>query len=258
MNCYTSINFVKTCQNWLCPSCRCLCCMMAFAGAFTANQQLMHAHCFVYYDKSWMKTVLTCLTKIIAEQPSLTQYERPSTWKNQALITILWFVVLILRDLVLNFGFLFKLTLYSVEKNQNESDTTVDKGLSNFEVLQKYEYYLTTLIYLYCAGITDIRLVNGSRVNEGRLEVLFNSIWGTVCDESFSLESTAVVCMQLGYEPDGSVFVRPEVFGQGIGPIWLYGVSCRGTELSLIDCPRKGMENHSCQHSSDVGIICRG
>ena len=27
--------------------------------------------------KTWTKTVLTCFTKIIAEQPSLTQYERP-------------------------------------------------------------------------------------------------------------------------------------------------------------------------------------
>ena len=51
--------------------------MMAFAGAFTTKQQLMHPHCFVYYDNTWMKTVLTCLTKIIAEQPPLTQYDRP-------------------------------------------------------------------------------------------------------------------------------------------------------------------------------------
>ena len=29
------------------------------------------------YDKSWMKPILTSLTKMIAEQPSQTQYERP-------------------------------------------------------------------------------------------------------------------------------------------------------------------------------------
>ena len=51
--------------------------MMAFAGTFTTKQQLMHPHCFVYYDKTWMKRVFTCFTKIIAEQPSLIQYERP-------------------------------------------------------------------------------------------------------------------------------------------------------------------------------------
>ena len=30
---------------------------------------LMHPHCFVYYDKTWTKTVLACFTKMIAEQP---------------------------------------------------------------------------------------------------------------------------------------------------------------------------------------------
>ena len=34
-----------------------------FAGAFTTKQQLMHPHCFVYYDKTWMQTVMTCFTK---------------------------------------------------------------------------------------------------------------------------------------------------------------------------------------------------
>ena len=33
--------------------------------------------CVLQYIKTWMKTVLTCSTKMIAEQPSLTQYERP-------------------------------------------------------------------------------------------------------------------------------------------------------------------------------------
>ena len=58
-----SNQFCKTCQNWFRPSWRCLCCMMAFAGAFTTKQQLMHPYCFVYCDKTWMKIVLTCFTK---------------------------------------------------------------------------------------------------------------------------------------------------------------------------------------------------
>ena len=69
-----SNQFCKACQNCFC---RCLRCMMAFAGAFTTKQQLMHPHCIVYYDKTWMKTDLTCFTKMIDEQPSLTQFQRP-------------------------------------------------------------------------------------------------------------------------------------------------------------------------------------
>ena len=69
----TAIIFGKTCQNWIAQvgvAC-------AFAGTFTRKQQVMHLHCFVSYNKTWMKTVLTCFTKMTAEQPSLTQHERP-------------------------------------------------------------------------------------------------------------------------------------------------------------------------------------
>ena len=39
-----SNQFGRTCQNWFCPSWRCMWCMMAFAGAFTTKQQWMHIH----------------------------------------------------------------------------------------------------------------------------------------------------------------------------------------------------------------------
>ena len=37
----------KTCQNWFCPSWHCLCCIMAFEGAFTTKRQLIHLHCML-------------------------------------------------------------------------------------------------------------------------------------------------------------------------------------------------------------------
>ena len=58
-------------------------------GSFHNKQQLMHPHCFVYYDKTWMKTVLTCFTEMIAEQPSLTQYKQPCTMMKEKLIYML-------------------------------------------------------------------------------------------------------------------------------------------------------------------------
>lgn len=67
---------------------------------------------------------------------------------------------------------------------------------------------LIVIIYYYAVSIQcnhgDVRLVNGTLPNEGRVEVCITSIWGTVCDETgWGKEDAEVICRQLGYTPNG-------------------------------------------------------
>lgn len=43
-----------------------------------------------------------------------------------------------------------------------------------------------------------VRLVGGPGQLEGRLEVVHNGVWGTVCDNGFTDEAATVVCRTLG------------------------------------------------------------
>jgi hypothetical protein len=41
------------------------------------------------------------------------------------------------------------------------------------------------------------RLMGGKNKYEGRVEVLYNDVWGTVCDDGFNEKNAMVVCKQL-------------------------------------------------------------
>ena len=100
-------------------------------------------------------------------------------------------------------------------------------------------------------------MVGGDSHQEGRVEVLFNGNWGTVCDDRWDLEDANVVCRMLGYgvatSAPGSAW-----FGAGDGEIILDEMSCSGEEDDLSECDHNGYLNHDCSHSEDAGVVCSG
>ncbi|EDO39898.1 predicted protein, partial [Nematostella vectensis] len=108
--------------------------------------------------------------------------------------------------------------------------------------------------------VPHVRLVGGSLPSEGRVEVLHDGAWGTVCDDEWDIKDGNVVCRSLGYRFALQVHkVGPKEtssFGGGSGPIWMDNVGCRGNESSLADCQFNGWGVHNCDHEEDAGVVC--
>ena len=102
-----------------------------------------------------------------------------------------------------------------------------------------------------------LRLANGNRTSEGRVEIFYNGTWGTVCDDSWDLRDAVVVCRQLGY-PSALTAIGRASFGPGIGTIWLDNVGCRGSESSIDMCQHNGWGDHNCVHGEDASVVCGG
>ncbi|KAG7516091.1 scavenger receptor cysteine-rich domain-containing group B protein-like [Solea senegalensis] len=99
----------------------------------------------------------------------------------------------------------------------------------------------------------QVRLVNGETRCQGRLEVLYNGQWGTVCDDEWDIVNAKVVCQQLHC----GMAVHGKSFGQGKGSILLDNVKCKGNEMALSECRNVGWGNHNCYHFEDVSVTCK-
>ena len=59
----------------------------------------------------------------------------------------------------------------------------------------------------------QLQLAGGNIVNEGRVEICINNVWGTVCGDSWGRAAATVVCRQLGYPTQGwSKFMRSTMY----------------------------------------------
>eukprot|EP00057_Strongylocentrotus_purpuratus_P006345 XP_011660819.1 PREDICTED: galectin-3-binding protein-like [Strongylocentrotus purpuratus] len=103
--------------------------------------------------------------------------------------------------------------------------------------------------------ITDkLRLVDGTCNSEGRVEIFYDGVWGTICDDFWDDTDAGVVCRSLGYS--SGTAVGSAEFGQGSGDIIFDNVECSAGDTALEYCRSNAPFDNNCSHAEDAGVRC--
>jgi cathepsin L/cathepsin K len=97
----------------------------------------------------------------------------------------------------------------------------------------------------------SIRLSQGVSYSEGRVEVILNGHWHTICDPNWDIADANAVCNELGF--GGAMFALSQAyFGEGKVTTLTNDRNCSRNEF-IVSCLR---QTGNCSHGNDVGVIC--
>ena len=127
------------------------------------------------------------------------------------------------------------------------------------------------MLALHCEE-GDLRLIGGSTINQGMVEVCKNETWGNICstNRQWGQPEANVTCRQLGFSQHGISYYTHSCSIQSlwsynvhagamarldfsIGQAYYNNILCTGRETWLIDCQRDTIGS-SCYPT--VGVQC--
>lgn len=129
--------------------------------------------------------------------------------------------------------------------------------MTNKEADGKKSVLRHLLSITWLSALFSVKLIGGPSPKEGMVQVYYNNIWGSVCDQMWDAKDADVVCRTLGYT--GSTQPNNDAhYGQGSATIWLNNVQCAGNESSILSCAHDGLKMHTCANGNKANVSCVG
>ncbi|XP_034723705.1 scavenger receptor cysteine-rich type 1 protein M130-like [Etheostoma cragini] len=136
-------------------------------------------------------------------------------------------------------------------------EITSDCNASSLLKCFKEFTYSINIMEITCSDSQTARLVNGTSLCSGRLEVKYTQStqsWSSVCEEDFDLQDAEVVCRELGCGAPS--VLQGALYGDMEAPVWTKEFQCRGHESALLDCDSS--DRNTCSSGKAAGLTCSG
>ncbi|XP_071388313.1 scavenger receptor cysteine-rich type 1 protein M160-like [Centroberyx affinis] len=137
-------------------------------------------------------------------------------------------------------------SVWSIDPSCLQSGSTLRECVSPWSVLSSRSLQIT------CSE--SVRLVNGTSLCSGRLEVKSNQSWSSVCEADFDQQDAEVVCRELGCGAPS--VLQGALYGEVEAPMWTKEFQCEGNESVLLDCGSSGSSRNTCSPGKAVGLTC--
>uniref|UniRef100_A0A8C1CEI6 Soluble scavenger receptor cysteine-rich domain-containing protein SSC5D n=1 Tax=Cyprinus carpio carpio TaxID=630221 RepID=A0A8C1CEI6_CYPCA len=105
-----------------------------------------------------------------------------------------------------------------------------------------------------CSGHKPSRLAAGPHLCSGRLEILHDQTWMSVCDAAFDQQDAEVVCRELDCGAPVQV-LGAAAFDKGDTQMWTQEIQCRGNESQISFCSISSSHKHNCSSYTDLRLV---
>ncbi|KAM4631111.1 scavenger receptor cysteine-rich type 1 protein M130-like [Polymixia lowei] len=100
----------------------------------------------------------------------------------------------------------------------------------------------------------SIRLMNGTSLCSGRVEVKSDQSWASVCENDFDWQDAEVVCRELACGPPTAL--QGALYGEVEAPTRTKEFQCKGNESLLQDCTTSSSTRNTCSPGKAAGLTC--